>query len=127
MRDLTSHISPVTSIAPAVLTATANGASVDLLGFNSAALVISTGAIAGSGNFAPKMQESDDNSTWNDVASSDLTGPALPAALAASTTYELGYKGFKRYVRPVLSLVSGTSIAASAVVIRGNPAKQPAA
>ncbi len=57
MRDIANNISPVTSIAPAVLTATASGAAVDLLGFNAAAVVISTGAIAGSGNFTPKLQE----------------------------------------------------------------------
>ena len=126
MRDLASNIAVVTSIAPAVLTATAIGTSVDLLGFNSAALVISTGAIAGAGDFAPKLQESDDGTTFTDVAASDVTGTA-PAALAATSTVELGYKGFKRFIRPVLTLVSGTSIAAAAVVIRGNPAKSPAA
>lgn len=126
MRDIANNISPVTSIAPAILTATASGAAVDLLGFNAAAIVISTGAIAGSGNFTPKLQESDDGTTFTDVAASDLIG-TLPAVLAASATAKAGYKGFKRFLRPVLTLNSGTSIAASAVIVRGEAAKKPTA
>lgn len=126
MRDLANNISAVTSIVPAVLTATTTGSSVDLNGCNSAALVITTGAIAGSGNFTPKLQESDDNSTFTDVVAADLHG-SFVSVLAASTAYKVGYKGFKRYVRPVLTLNSGTSIAAAAVVIKGDVLKRPAA
>lgn len=126
MRDISNNISPVTSIAPAVINATATGSAVDLLGFNAAAVVISTGAVTGSGNFTPKLQESDDGTTFTDVAASDMIG-ALPAILAATTTVKAGYKGFKRFVRPVLTLNSGTSIAASVVIVRGKAAKKPTA
>lgn len=126
MRDLVNNIGAVTAIAPAVLAATTNGAGVDLLPCNSAAVVISTGAIAGSAVMVPKLQESDDGTTFTDVAAADLQG-TFPAALAASSTVKVGYKGFKRYIRPVLTLSSGTSIAASAVVIRGDNLKRPVA
>jgi hypothetical protein len=65
MRDLASNIGVVQSIPPAVLTATTTGSTVDTLGFNALAFIISTGAIAGAGNFAPKLTESDDNVTYN--------------------------------------------------------------
>lgn len=126
MQDLANSISVVTSIVPAVLAATTTGASVDLNGCNSVALAITTGAIVASGNFTPKLQESDDNSTFTDVAASDLHG-SFVSALAASTAYKVGYKGFKRYIRPVLTLNSGTSIAASVAVIKGDVLKRPAA
>lgn len=126
MRDLVSNIGIVQILPPSVLTATATGTSLDLLGFGSVAFVIATGAIAASGNFAPKLQESDDNATFTDVAASDMQG-SLPTALAATATAKVGYKGFKRYVRPVLTLVSGTSIAASVIAVQGDVAQRPVA
>jgi hypothetical protein len=126
MRDLTSNIAVVTAIAPAVLTATNTPPGFDLLGFNTVAVVISTGAIAGAGNFTPKLQESDDNATFTDVAAADLIG-TLPATLAAASTYKAGYKGFKRYIRPVLTLNSGTSIAAGVLLVKGDASQRPVA
>ncbi|QND48110.1 hypothetical protein HB780_20955 [Rhizobium lusitanum] len=126
MRDLAHNLGFVQSVVPAVLTATATGTGVDLLGFDSAAVVISTGAIAGSGNFTPKVQESDDNVTFTDVAAGDLTG-ALPAVLLASTTAKASYIGNKRYIRSVLTLNSGTSIAASVLVTKGHASSRPVA
>lgn len=126
MRDLVNNIGIVTAIAPAVLTATTTGSGVDLNGFNSAALVINTGALAGAAVFVPKLQESDDNTTFTDVAAADLQG-SFPASLAATSTVKVGYKGFKRYVRPVLTLSSGTSLAVSASIIRGDANKRPVA
>ncbi|MBH0239127.1 hypothetical protein [Methylobrevis albus] len=126
MRDLASNISAVQVVAPAVLTATNTSAAVDLLGFNSAAVVINTGAIVSAGNFTPKLQESDTTTggDFTDVAAAHLVG-TFPSALAAASVYRVGYVGTKRYIRTVLTLNSGTSIAAGAVVIKGNPADAP--
>ena len=127
MRDIVSNIGVVQAVAPAVLTATNTSAAIDLLNFGSAAVVVTTGAIAGAGNFTPKLQESDASGTgYTDVAAGDLIG-TFPAALEAATIYKIGYIGNKRYVRTVLTLNSGTSIAASAVVIKGNAASRPIA
>lgn len=79
MRDLISSIAVVHLVAPAVLTATTTPASVDLIRFNSAAIVIATGAIVGAAVMVPKLTESDDNVTFTDVAASDLHG-AFPAS-----------------------------------------------
>jgi hypothetical protein len=129
MRDLVNNINAVQSIAPAVLTDTVTGASVDLKGYNSAVLVINTGAIAGAGNFEPELFESEDNVEFSAVDYADLDYIQLVTwpvgTLAANTVYRMGYKGSKRYVRPVLTRKSGTSIAASALVIRGHAQNSP--
>lgn len=129
MRDLANNIDVDIAVVPAVLTATNTSAAIDLQGFNSAAVVINTGAIASAGLFTPKLQESDTTTTsdFADVAATDMVGVLPSAGLAASSVYKAGYIGNKRYIRTVLTLVSGTSIVAGAVVIKGNAADKPVA
>lgn len=125
-RDLTSNIGVFSSIAPAVLTATTNGTGVDLRPFNSAVVVFNTGVIAGAGNMTPKVQESDDNAAWNDVAAIDQLG-VLPAVLLTGTVVRAGYRGNKRYLRGVGTLNSGTSVALDALVVVGDANMEPVA
>ena len=126
-KDIYSNFGVTVSVVPAVLTATATGTGVDLAGFESAAVVINTGAIAGSGVFNVTLEESDaSGSGYTAVAASKIQG-TLPTPLAASTVYKLGYLGDKRYIRPVLTLASGTSIVAGAVVLKGNARSKPTA
>ena len=124
MRDIVSNIGVVTAIAPAVLAATTTGAALDLLGFGSAAFVITTGAIAGDGDFTAKVQDSDDGAAFADVPAAQLQG-AFPASLEADDVVKVGYAGFKRHIRLVVTKNSGTSIAASAVLVKGNAAERP--
>ncbi len=126
MFDIVNDIGVQQTIAPAVLTATTTGTAIDVKGFNSAALIINTGAIAGAGAFQPKLQESVDNTTFTDVAAGDLQG-SIPTALAANAVLKIGYIGSKRYLRPVLTLASGTSIAAGAVFVLGDASNRPVA
>ena len=128
MKDTYSDFSVAASILPAVQSATASGTAVDLQGYNSALLVINTGAIASSGLYDIKLQESDTTTDGDfaDVAAADLLG-SLPAGLAADTVYRQGYVGNKRYVRAVITKQSGTSIAAGAVIVRGHPFDAPVA
>jgi hypothetical protein len=126
LRDISQNIGTTLALAPAVQTATVNGATVDTIGFESAALVITTGAIVGAGNFTAKVQDSSDGTNFADVAAQFLVG-SLPAVLAASSTYKQGYLGGSRYVRLVLTLNSGTSIAAGAVAVLGSPKIGPVA
>lgn len=123
-RDLYNNVGVVAAIAPAVLTATATGTGVDLRGFNSATLVINAGAIVGAGLFVPKLQESDDNSTFTDVAATDLLG-AFPASVVAAGAIKVGYKGYKRYLRAVLTYTSGTSLAVDATFVLGHANYNP--
>ncbi|CAN7500102.1 hypothetical protein [Mesorhizobium caraganae] len=128
MRDLANNISVAQALAPVVITATNTSSAIDLLGFNSAAVIIETGAIVASGNFTPKLQESDTTTSgdFTDVAAANLVG-TFPAALSAASVVEVGYIGAKRYLRTVLTLNSGTSIAASAIIVKGRAANRPVA
>lgn len=126
MRDLLSNIASLQVVAPAVLAATTTSAALDLLGFDSAVMVVNTGAIVGAGNFTAKVQESDTTTSgdFTDVAAGDLRG-SLPASLAENNVARVGYIGHKRYVRLLITKNSGTSIAAGAVAILGDPASAP--
>jgi hypothetical protein len=123
-KDLYDNIGVTTSIVPAVLTATATGTGVDTAGFEAAAVIINTGAIAGAGVFNVTLEESDvSGSGYTAVAASKIQG-TLPTPLAASTVYKIGYLGAKRYI---LTLASGTSIAAGAVVVTSHARSKPVA
>ncbi len=126
MRDIAPNIGLAQAVAPAVLSATNTSAAIDLLGFESAALVINTGAIVGDGDFTAKLQESDTTTSGDfaDVAAAHLVG-TLPASLAAASVYKQGYIGNKRYLRTVLTKNGGTSIAAGAVIVKGHPHNAP--
>ena len=128
MKDGISGLGLIASLAPAVVTATTSGTHADLQGYDSATLVVHSGAIAGDGLFDAKLQHSDTTTVGDfvDVPVSDLLG-ALPAALAANEVYKQGYKGSKRYIRAVITKTSGTSIAAGAVFALGHPYDAPIA
>ncbi|WP_174800983.1 hypothetical protein [Martelella limonii] len=126
MRDLVNNIGAVQALVPAVLSATATGPALDLIAFGSAALVINTGAIASAGDFTAKLQESDTTTSgdFTDVDADHLEG-VFPASLEANAVVKVGYKGFKRYIRLVVTKNGGTSIAAGAVLIKGHAAERP--
>jgi len=127
MRDLASNVGLNQAVEPQVLSATTTSSGIDLAGFNSAMVIIATGAIVGAGDFTPKLQESDVlGSGYTDVAAADLKG-TFPTTLAASSVIKVGYIGNKRFVRVVLTKNGGTSIAAGAVIAKGNAATRPAA
>ena len=105
MKDLKSKIDFDTSIAPAAITATATGTGVDLLNYNSVVAVITPGTIA-DGTHTPKLMESDDDSTYTDVDTTDLHGAF--SAIASDAVQTVGYIGIKRYVR-IVSTVAGAT------------------
>ena len=125
MRDLYNNISTIQALTPAVQAASINGASIDTKGSKGLAFVVNTGAIAGTGVFALSVEESDNASDWTAAAAEAVQG-ALPASMAADTVYRVGYLGFARYARVVLTKTSGTSIAAGAVAVLA-PLDRPAA
>lgn len=128
MRELINDIKLVQALAPAVHAATATSAAIDLAGYQSAAVLISTGAIVGSGDFTVKLQHSDTTTSGDfaDVAAAGLVG-SFPASLAADSGYKVGYNGTKRYIRTVTTKNSGTSIAASIAAVLGHPLTAPVA
>lgn len=128
MRDLYSNIGAVLALAPAVKTAAGEGPAIDTKGFGSVAFVVNTGAIAGAGDFGVKLQESDTTTSGDFAdAAADVVDTNAPATLAATSTYKLGYRGFKRYIRLALTMAGGTSIAAGAVAVLGQAQSRPVA
>jgi hypothetical protein len=128
MRDIANNIGVDQTLAPVDYTATTKGTAADLQGFNSAAVIVNTGAITSAGLYVVSVQESDTTTDGDfaNVAATDLVG-ALPASLAATSVYKVGYVGGKRYIRAVITKTSGTSIVAGAVVVKGNAADKPVA
>lgn len=123
--DIKQTLDAQNSLAPAARTATANGTGVDLANFHSANVVFIVGTIT-DGTHTPSVQESDDNSTFTNVAAADLIGTL--AALASNTNQRVGYRGTKRYVRAVSTVAGATTGGVYAgVVVRGDARKQPVA
>ncbi len=127
MRDLYSNIGSALAIAPAVKTAAADGLTVDLKGFGRVAFIVATGAIAGDGDFGVAIFESDTSDANFGAAPAGFVDSNAPATLAATSTYRLGYRGHKRFVRLQLTKAGGTSIALGAVAVLGDPAMAPVA
>jgi hypothetical protein len=127
-RDLAHNLGVVQVVAPAVLSATNTSSPVDTLGFNSAAVVIQTGAIAGDGDFTPRLQHSHTTTPgdFEDVPASELIG-TFPASLLANAVVKVGYVGNRRYLRTVLTKNGGTSIAAGVILVKGNAHQRPVA
>lgn len=128
MKDSYHNSKVAQAIVPAVATAAANGATIDLQGFGSALFAVNTGAVAGDGDFGVKLQESDTTTSgdFKDVDAADQIG-TVPATLEANAAYRVGYIGSKRYVRLATTKAGGTSIALGAVAILGHPAMAPVA
>jgi hypothetical protein len=126
MRDLEARVDALASLVPTGnRTATANGTGIDLQGYDGALVVINADTIT-DGTHTPKVQESDDNSSFSDVASTDLVGTALVAITAASVQ-RIAYVGIKRYIRVVVTVTGSPATGGkyNALVMRGLPSRGP--
>lgn len=130
-RDLKNNVTAVQSLAPAARTATADGAAVDLANYGRAMVVIDAGTASGTTpSLTFEVQESDTTTPgdFTAVADADLDGtePIITTA-NDEATYEIGYRGRKRYLRVVIKAVSGTtpSLPCTGLVLLGSPRKAP--
>jgi len=107
---------------------TTNGITIDARDFKDVVFTALIAAIGASTTFTFKLQDSDDGTTWADVA-----GAALPAALdstvvndvSASIKYRRHAGGAKRFVRCVVT-IAGTNTAFYAIMAElRNPAQAP--
>ena len=112
-RDISNRTVAVATQVPAVVTSDANGTGVDLQGFESAMVVVNTGAegdtLSGSVKFDFILEDSDDDSTYTAVTSStsvtegsvDSSGIFLTLDANGETPQisQIGYIGGKRYIR----------------------------
>ena len=136
-RDISNRTVAVATQVPAVVTADANGTGVDLQGFESAMVVVNTGAegdtLSSSVKFDFILEDSDDDSTYSAVTSStsvtegsvDSSGIFLTLDANGETPQisQIGYIGGKRYIRCKIDATgthsNGTPI--GVVVVKGNP------
>lgn len=119
MRDFINNLKVDQVVDPAVHTADADGASVDMQDYERVtfiALVGETGDTLGSGvRLELEIEDSDDDSTFADAADADVVNYVDGAndgcfgvidAAAEDDTYKIcTYIGGSRYVRPVVNLV----------------------
>lgn len=126
--DLYNEISPVQSLKPAARTATANGSSADLQGYESVLIEINAGAWT-DGTHVFEVQESDDDSSFTAVDSSELDGsePTVDGASDDDQIYKLGYQGDARYLRVIVTVSGGpgTGLVAAGTIFRGHYYRPP--
>jgi hypothetical protein len=118
-RDIRLELDPKVSVAPQSIGGAVSGTGVDLQGCEAALVILDNGAATTAATV--KVQESDDNSTFTDVADSDLigtTGNPAGVAQTASTVVKVSYVGAKRYIR--VATTAGTAALFSAEVVRGH-------
>ena len=124
MKDMKNNMDAVLSINSATYNTDQTGAGVDLRQFDSAMALIQSGALT-NGTHTPKMQESDDDSTYTDVAAADLEGSF--ANLVADAIQRVGYKGAKRYIRIFVTSNGAAGMIYGSSIVRGTPHTSPVA
>jgi len=133
LRDIGNGVSVQSSVAPAVLTATTTGATVDTKGFDSAMAVVDVGVLV-DGVMTPTLEDSPNDSDWTAVAAANLEGAFIVAdgnvspQTGVSTITRVGYKGGERYLRLVFTETAASAGAAMAgTIVLGHPHQSPVA
>lgn len=139
MRDIYNNLKIEYSINQLV-TADTNGTGVDLRDYDGAIVqitahqpvaTVSSAAAAQAWSSARKMdfklQESNDNTNWTNVADSDMQGSIATSATSgsASQTQEVGYLGGKRYIRVQADISGSWFGGVTAAVILGYATRVP--
>ncbi len=124
MRDIKNNVDLVKSIDPATYNTNQTGTGVDLRDYDAAMAVVQSGALT-DGTHTPKLQESDDDSTYTDVAAADLDGSF--SNIAANAVQRVGYRGGKRYIRVFVTSNGATGAIYGASIARGKPHIAPVA
>lgn len=143
MRDLHHNIGVAEAIPAAAYDADNTPATVDLAGFESAAIVLAIGAggitFTTTNKVEFKLTHSDDDSTYEAVTAADVQGvetvgtggivKALTAAHATASVSKIGYVGGRRYLKLLadFSGTHGTATPIAASVIKGNALDKPVA
>lgn len=126
-RDINKDVNVASTLLPNVRTTTTTGTAVDLAGYRSAMFLAHIGTVT-DGTFAFDPEESDDNSTWANIAAGDLSGAFANATSSADdTVQEVGYLGTKRYVRCNVTVTGSPSTGGpiGVTVVRADPVSLP--
>ena len=118
-KDLHSQIGVGVAIA---LTAVADGedvvgAVIDRQGSEGLEIIFQVGAYT-DGSVTPLIEDSDDNVTYAAVADANLTNTEASAALSAAGVSNIGYVGFKRYVRATAVTAAGSTLSVGASFVK---------
>ena len=116
------------AISIAGRTASVTGSGIDLKGYEGCLFVPMVGAWAGNqGTWVFSTQESDDNVSYSNVAAAGLLGTAPTMSGIINRAYtSWGYRGAKRYVRPVATLTGGGQTCnIGCLVVRGFKRHEP--
>jgi hypothetical protein len=135
MRDLHHNVLATQHLNPVVSTTTKTSTTIDLQGYNSANVIFSIGqagdTLSGTVYWTLKLQHSDDDSTYVDLAAGDLNSSSLTVVVNSAaldeTAYSFGYQGAKRYLKAVATPTGthtvGTPI--GVIAMRGTAAYAP--
>jgi len=136
MRDLFNSLDVAQVLDPVNVTADKiSDRGADLKGYEGALAVVAVGVtgdtLDGSNFISLELEESEDDSTFTDVAVEDMIGGVqgssgqfalINAAAEDDTAYAVGYIGTKRYIHVVVNVTgthtNGTPV--GAVVVRGH-------
>ena len=104
------------------LTAVADGEDVvgeviDCQGSEGLELIFQVGEYT-DGSVTPLIEDSDDNVTYAAVADANLTNTEASAALSAAGVSNIGYVGFKRYVRATAVTAAGSTLSVGASFVK---------
>lgn len=137
MQDLYHNIKIEQILDPVVATGTQTSASIDLQGYDAAQIIIAVGesgdTLSGSLKWDFKLQDSDNDSVYEDVAVADLHNDVatvtIDDAAEDDTAIVFGYKGSKRYLQAVATATGSHSNGTPLAIIgmRGVPADAPVA
>jgi hypothetical protein len=135
MRSLYDVVDLVQILDPIVAKADKTSAAVDTKNYDSVRLVVNLGAsgdtLSGSVYLELEVEESDDNSSWSDVAdehlsdyvngTNDGTFALIDAAAEDEQLYDVEYRGYKRYIRVIVNLTGthSSGIPVGAVALCG--------
>ena len=132
-RDIINGMKITQVVDPATITSDTDGSSVDMLGYNWVtfmALVGESGdTLSGSVKIELEVEESDDDSSFTDVADAELQNyvagtndgcfAVVDAAAEDDAVFKATYRGNARYIRPVINLTgthtNGTPIGIVAI------------
>lgn len=127
-RDISKNLLAAISIDPQTISTntTTNGDGVDLRDYDAAMVVFFSNDAITDGTFALSVEESDDDSTYSAVDSSQIIGTLTDMDSDTESIQQVGYIGDKRYIRAVITstgVSSGGILGAN--VVRGLPLRAP--
>lgn len=123
--DLSLLLRIIPSISQQGVIIATNGSGVDRTNYRDPMFVLDLGEVTGADNrFTIKFQESDDDSTYNDISDGDLRGEGQPAVINQTNDDKVircRYRGTKKFLRVAVTNVQGTSpsLPMSAQVVLG--------